>query len=537
MYAAWFDIDGERFPATALTVSSNEHGRPSFAGTSPSVPEGEIGSLGEVLGLDLERFEISPELVRHAIREARESRLSGEQPESWSPLASAVRADEYGRWRANEELEAELDEEAPRFAIGDFDSDAHVVISLDIEGQRLASFAYDLDAFIVPFPAVVDEVGVTVLDTAADERLWIRLAAELRAGDPDTLVLWRLYTGANSWVRDAVTSARSGPHRLVMKGVRSPGLLVGRALRLMSRSKLKARKDWFQDRRLRKAEREHPDISEACPRLADVPTLATARGIVVVHGTMSTGVAMAHAVRDAVGESTCCLRYEHDTWLSLETNAAELAELIHTRIDDRVALIAHSRGGLVAARAAQLLQQSGRPRVTQLLTLGSPFAGTPVALAARGPSLANAALMGGLRYLGGPVVDGATRISGFVLRVDPPAGLLLMYPGNDVLPLLRQFLPQPAMTVAGTADGAADRFGPAFLDGVGRGTFGADPNDLVVSVASAQVPDATHLTVPCDHFSYLEEPDVLDAIRAAAATLSRPPIKVPRPIAPPSQPS
>ena len=233
MYAAWFDIDGERFPATALTVSSNQHGRPSFAGTSPSVPEGEIGSLGEVLGLDLERFGISPELVQHAIREARESRLSGEQPETWSPLAGAVRADEYGRWRANEELEAELDKEAPRFAIGDFDSDAHVVISLDIEGQRLASFAYDLDAFIVPFPAMVDEVGVTVLDTAADERLWIRLAAESRAGDPDTLVLWRLYTGSNSWVRDAVTSARSGPHRLVMKGVRSPGLLVGRALRLM----------------------------------------------------------------------------------------------------------------------------------------------------------------------------------------------------------------------------------------------------------------------------------------------------------------
>ena len=83
--------------------------------------------------------------------------------------------------------------------------------------------------------------------------------------------------------------------------------------------------------------------------------------------------------------------------------------------------------------------------------------------------------MGGLRYLGGPVVDGATRISSFVLRVDPP-GLLLMYPGNDVLPLLRQFLPQPAMTVAGTADGTADRFGPAFLDGVGRGAFVVNPN-------------------------------------------------------------
>jgi pimeloyl-ACP methyl ester carboxylesterase len=529
MYAAWFDIEGERFAATTLTVRFNEHGRPSFAGAAPSVPENEIGSVAEVLRPDLERFEISPELVQHAIREAQESSLRGEQPETWSPLASAARFDEYGRWRADEALEAELDEAAPRLSFGDVDSDARLVISLDVEGERFASFAYDPDAFVVPFPAAVDEVGVTVVDTAADARLWIRLAAESPASDPDTLILWRLYTGSNSWVRDAVTSARSGAHRLVTKGLRAPGILVGRALRLMSRSQEKASKDPFRQRRLRAAERKHPDVSEACPRLADAPSQATARGIVVVHGTMSTAVTLARAVRDTVGESTRCLRYEHDTWLSLETNAAELAELIHTRIDDRVALIAHSRGGLVAARAAQLLQQSGSPRVTHLLTLGSPFAGTPVALAARGPALANSALMGGLRYLGGPVVDAATRVSGFVLRVDPPAGLRLMYPGNDALAMLRQFLPTPAMTVAGTADGEADRFGPAFVDGVGRGTFGDDPNDLVVSVASAQVPGANQLTVACDHFSYLEEPDVLDAIRVAAATLPRPPIKVPKP--------
>jgi pimeloyl-ACP methyl ester carboxylesterase len=527
MYTAWFDIGGDRFAATTLTVRFNEHGRPSFAGAAPSVPENEIGSIAEVLGPDLGRFEISPELVHHVIREAQESTLLGEQPETWSPLASAARYDEFGRWRAAEQLEAVLDEETPRFAIGDVDSDGHVVISLDVEGERLASFAYDPDAFIVPFPAAVDEVGVTVIDSAADGRLWIRLAAESQASDRDTLILWRVYTGSNSWVRDAVTSARSGAHRLVIKGVRAPGILVGRALRLMSRSQSKAHKDPLQQRRRRAAERKFPEISKACPHLADAPPLATARGIVVVHGTMSTAVALAQAVRDAVGEAARCLRYEHDTWLSLETNAAELAELIHTRIGDRVALIAHSRGGLVAARAAQLLQQSGSPKVTHLLTLGSPFAGTPVALAARGPALANAALMGGLRYLGGPVVDVATRVGGFVLPVDPPAGLRLMYPGNDVLAVLRQFLPMPATTIAGTADGGADRYGPAFVDGVGRGTFGDDPNDLVVSVASAQVLAATHLTVPSDHFSYLEEPDVRNAIRAAAATLPPTPLKVP----------
>src|SRR4051812_3981880 len=164
MYAAWFDIDGERFAATTLTVGFNEHGRPSFAGAAPSVPENEIGSVAEVLGPDLERFEISPQLVQHVIREAQGSTLRGEQPETWSPLASAGRFDEFGRWRAAEQFEAELDEAAPRFAIGDVDSDAHVVISLDIGGGRHVSFAYDPDAFVVPFPAAVDEVGVTVID-------------------------------------------------------------------------------------------------------------------------------------------------------------------------------------------------------------------------------------------------------------------------------------------------------------------------------------------------------------------------------------
>src|SRR5262245_49011927 len=128
MYAAWFDIDGERFAATTLTVRFNDHGRPSFAGAAPSVPENEIGSVAEVLGPDLERFEISSELVQHVIREAQESTVRGERPETWSPLASAARFDEFGRWRADEELEAQLEQAAPRFVIGEADADGHLVI-------------------------------------------------------------------------------------------------------------------------------------------------------------------------------------------------------------------------------------------------------------------------------------------------------------------------------------------------------------------------------------------------------------------------
>lgn len=193
-----------------------------------------------------------------------------------------------------------------------------------------------------------------------------------------------------------------------------------------------------------------------------------------------------------------------------------------------MALIAHSRGGLVAARAAQLLGAAKAVEVAGLLTLGTPFSGTPVALMARAGSLGVTSLMGGLRFGGGPVVDFGTRIGSLVLRTAPPPGLTVMNPDSDVLPVLRQYLPHSAMTIGGTAEASADRYGAATVKGVGRGAFGDQPNDLIVSVASALAENTQHLVVPSDHFSYLEEPGVRDAIRAATGLLpERPPTPPP----------
>ena len=136
------------------------------------------------------------------------------------------------------------------------------------------------------------------------------------------------------------------------------------------------------------------------------------------------------------------------------------------------------------------------------------------------------ALMGGLRLATGPVVDAFTRLLGIALKLTPARGLQLMYPSNDALPILRDTLGETTEAFAGrVTDDAQDRWG---LASFGHGVFDAEPSDLVVPTASS-----THTngrTVECDHFGYLEAPDVLSALSEALEDLTSSP-------APPSQPS
>lgn len=72
-------------------------------------------------------------------------------------------------------------------------------------------------------------------------------------------------------------------------------------------------------------------------------------------------------------------RFEHDTVATVLNNADELTQSITTAIRvDRLLLVAHSRGGLVARTVVDELIRDGYPAAISLYTFGTPHAGTPL---------------------------------------------------------------------------------------------------------------------------------------------------------------
>lgn len=230
--------------------------------------------------------------------------------------------------------------------------------------------------------------------------------------------------------------------------------------------------------------------------------------MVVVHGTMSTGIELARAVTELAPANVPVLRYEHDTWLTLERNARDLAYLIQLRVDSSVLLIAHSRGGLVATRAAQILRKDAPGRVHRVVTMGTPFGGTPLAMGATVGAAALRALMGGLRMIGGPVVDAGTRLLPIAVRFDPPPGITVMRPRAGELPMLREFMFPDTRVVAGDAMTDPENVYGPFTQGIATGALGETGHDLVVSVESALGERLDGLVVESDHYSYLLQDQV-----------------------------
>ena len=100
----------------------------------------------------------------------------------------------------------------------------------------------------------------------------------------------------------------------------------------------------------------------------------------------------------------------------------------------------------------------------------------------------------------------------------PPDGIAAMRPGKDFLNMLNSpdvTGPYPITAYGGRYDPAANGVGPAFRGGFANGLFGTEPNDLVVSVASAtSVGQRALLSNPCSHSDYVDDPDVRRALLA-----------------------
>jgi pimeloyl-ACP methyl ester carboxylesterase len=455
---------------------------------------------------------VSRGLLMHAIREGAVSDfIAGTEPELWSPLG-AVRPEWLPRWRGLGELADEYSSgEGPgsrgltRAVFNEQDMSRGPVIGFAEAGLGVGAIGVAWDAFIAPLPADSVSLEIRFDEHSSPDRVPseadVLNAAPL--GELDEVVCWRVYTGRNSRVRDFVTSAADGAHRIVRGAQEGGAVVVGRILRVAAGRTDSTRGDpWARSRRF-EAELADRGTADSCP---DIDDDVTTRGmaIVVVHGTMSTGLALARTISQlAAPAAVPVLRYEHDTWLPLERNAQDLANLIQLRVKSSVLLVAHSRGGLVSTRAAQILRTTAPGRVGGVITLGTPFGGTPLAMGATVGAAAMRALMGGLRMVGGPVVDAGTRLLPIAMRFDPPPGITVMRPRAGELPMLREFMFPRTKVIAGDATtGAGDVYGP-YSQGVAKGAFGETEHDLVVSVDSAMGDRVDGLLVESDHYTYL----------------------------------
>jgi pimeloyl-ACP methyl ester carboxylesterase len=489
-------------------------------------------------------------LVERAVGEAMAANLfAGASAETWSPLAR-IDAGQAGRLIADETLidtyVQESEREDPAFRIGVSDRpeprgrfairtvDGHPTVTLEVGGDDVGAAIFSDDAFVVDLPLGSDAFyfQYTPDDGAQRREAEISesaLTSQLPDAELTTVLLWRAYFGSNTTVVDGMTELVIGaPRRILLGGVRATTLVVGRVARVIHRRQSRPRRDFSADRRLWRAEADTPQIAQACPRV-EYAVNSDSPIVVAVHGTMSTAMLIAPILHAKLPAGIALYRFEHDTWLRIADNAEQLVVAMERLRVPRIVLVAHSRGGLVARHAMQLAKTRDVAEI-KLVTLGTPFHGTPIVSAAHGGLLGIRALMGALRALpgGGAAIDAGTRLTGLLVKGELPVGLKAMDPDEDYISTSRLFAFADTVPFAGSIDpdGLQDSFGLAALAGLAASAFDGAANDLVVAQASASGGcDAAQL-LSTDHFSYLEHPDVIKCVITQLGELkaSEPPV-------------
>jgi len=245
--------------------------------------------------------------------------------------------------------------------------------------------------------------------------------------------------------------------------------------------------------------------------------LKSRNAVVVVHGLGACGVSSCFDLELTSSKLAGVYRYEHDTFLDIEDNAEELASLL-TRPSpcEDVLIVGHSRGGLVARRAAQIakprLRGTKSKRSFRIWTYGAPHQGTP--LVTRIERFAGLALLvGAPRVRGMPRPDRVTAAFSYLLgplRQLPP-GVACLAPRHAVLRSISNNVdPYPVRSHAADFDGD----GPGYSVGLVGSWFDGRPNDTAVSVESARAAGTRPLTLAdCCHSEYFTNAVVRDAIR------------------------
>jgi pimeloyl-ACP methyl ester carboxylesterase len=403
----------------------------------------------------------------------------------------------------------------PRYGSG-----LEVVSSLRTrEGYEIPSLRWidepdeTVEAFHWPEAVVVDISGVRELQIKAPERVW--LEDYYYAGrDRRTCFEWRAYLGTGTLVAEGESEFEPDPTdprqplRARIPLLRSVGILVARFLHWMGRDKKPSRDPSFGGR-LGHYEKRFPDIEKAYPDLrlmAREPNFFLKKpqpgpAIVFVHGTFSCGIPNLSLLHQLGIQG---FRFEHDTFQSIATNAAELAQAVRQLLrDGPIYFIAHSRGGLVARLAAQ--QLAGAMRVV-VRTYGTPHRGTP--LANVGARAFKGLLSAGRVALGGVFDwDPASVAVKTIFRCrDLPEGLEVMRTDSEALKAMA-FAKDPfeLLAYAGAYDIRVLKDGACAytLGEIVHQGFGQQSNDIVVPTESALGTGTKQPVIKdCDHFHY-----------------------------------
>lgn len=312
----------------------------------------------------------------------------------------------------------------------------------------------------------------------------------------------------------------------------SPSLIVGRVVRracsLFHRAGADREDPAFIGGARERDYLQHKDLAAlaaSCPRLDQVEG-GSPRGseptVVLVHGTASTCVKYLPPLASLQGR---LLRFEHDTYRPITANATTLFELVRDRLHGTdVVLLGHSRGGLVARRAAGLLHPQ---RCIDLITLGTPHEGTALISAGRQAvdagfarrTLQRRMWKTGRRLLARQLAGAHTDelVLELMSHRDLPRGWLEMEPGTKTLDEIASS-PAPCR-FASVGAIAKDRSGRlSRAERLLLGLLLRRPHDMVVTYGSATstrgggVPTLAGLR--CDHGEYFEQPEVTELIKS-----------------------
>jgi pimeloyl-ACP methyl ester carboxylesterase len=383
---------------------------------------------------------------------------------------------------------------------------------------------HDTAGVLIPLPGDGTTVEIAYTPDRESERSKQRLL--FRHATPqhrlETILEWRAFVGEHSAIIDGWTLMRESGRGHVASLAGATGFVVATVLRRLTRAEPTLTHDPRATSRRLELEDRYPLLADACPSLHEIDRVEHPSAMVFVHGTASCGLL---GLKDLFGPSVDghappgpVYRFEHDTFLPVVDNSRELAALLLERVHaERLLLVAHSRGGLVAADAAQLLQSGGYRGAISVQTFGTPFAGTP--LVAIGKRALNLMMKLGEEIATNvpvPMMSPLAKALFYVLESPTlPPGIMAMKEDAESLPFLQRAANAAALTSWGSdfdirrGSAGFGTLGDAALLGALQG----QAHDMVVPVRSAQAggtPAAA--TLACAHGHYFREKLVRDAI-------------------------
>lgn len=396
-----------------------------------------------------------------------------------------------------------------------FDDDDGYLSYLQDRYRRRGRGLWDAQTLVaIRIPHGFEQIHVEYTPDSRTLQRDLRISSQF-SGVATTYFEWRGYFGSNSAVIHGFQQLKAGLRETCEIACGAAGFVLGTITRVAGEGRFAPTSTAVFDA-LQLRDRDHwiaTDIPDL--RGKNIPTGPTS---VLVHGTYSTCSSAFNDIPKSILKNRAVIRYEHDTFQSIQDNASELADLIINKLGSDVLLVAHSRGGLVARLAMLKLEKFGyngiRNRV-RLITCGTPHAGTPIAQSAMSilpvlnPLVSMFAPRSGLL---------SAAIERFRVGKATPVGIADMVPQSTFIATLNDgdFEAENLIMAFGgdfSIDASGHGYGPAFKGKFGDAAF-KEANDLVVPLSSALSygGNSQKERLECSHFGFFSEKEVLSLL-------------------------